>query len=238
MNPAGRAALVVGGGRGLMASVSRELSRLGAPVAVHCHSHRAEAEALVTELQAGGGRAVCLQADLRDPRAISLLAADVQLALGPVAMLVYGASPFERVGALGAGPAQWSDALELELRAPALLVRELEADLRAARGLVVLMGDLSAEQGWPAFGPHSVAKAGAPMLARMLSLALAPEARVNVLSPGALADHPSARLADAVPLGRLATPGDVCRALRYLIEADYVTGQVLRVEGGRLARAR
>jgi NAD(P)-dependent dehydrogenase (short-subunit alcohol dehydrogenase family) len=115
------------------------------------------------------------------------------------------------------------------------------AALRAARGKVVNLADLGGLQPWPGFAAHSVSKAGVVMLTRVLARALAPEVTVNAIAPGAILvpeEYDAAereRLARSTPLGRLGRPEDAVAALLYLLEGgDYVTGEVLVVDGGRL----
>lgn len=235
----GEVALVTGGGRRLGAAWVRELAELGATVAIHCHHSTAEAQALADALNQAGHHAVVFPADLRDPAAITTLARDVEATLGPVAVLVHGAASFVRRSTLKTPPELWQDTFALNLTAPALLTRALAPGLWARRGLVVLVGDLSGEQGWEPWGAHSVAKAGLLMLGRLLALEMAPEVRVNTLVPGLVLEGEapvSPSVLARIPLGRSGHPDDTRQALRYLVEADYVTGQVLHVDGGRGAR--
>jgi pteridine reductase len=107
----------------------------------------------------------------------------------------------------------------------------------------VNLADIAGLQPWPAFAAHSVSKAGVVMLTKVLALSLAPEVTVNAIAPGAVLvpeeydAEERERLARATPLGRLGSPGDVVSALLYLLESgDFVTGEVLSLDGGRLLR--
>jgi pteridine reductase len=133
--------------------------------------------------------------------------------------------------------------LDLNLRSVFFCTQGAAPALRAARGKVVNLADLSGIQPWPGFAVHSISKAGVVMLTRVLALALAPEVTVNAIAPGAVlvpeeydADERE-RLARATPLRRLGAPGDAVAALLYLLEgADFATGDVLTVDGGRHLR--
>ena len=137
-------------------------------------------------------------------------------------------------------PADWDATLDLNLRSVFFCTQGAAPALRAARGKVVNLADLSGLEPWPGFAAHSISKAGVVMLTRVLARVLAPEVTVNAIAPGAVL-VPEAydaeerdRLARAAPLRRLGSPTDVTEALLYLLErADYVTGEVLAVDGGR-----
>jgi pteridine reductase len=133
--------------------------------------------------------------------------------------------------------------MALNLRAAFFVTQGAAASLRAARGKVVNISDLSGLEPWPGFAAHSVSKAGVVMLTKVLARALAPEVTVNALAPGAVLvpedydDAERERLARTTPLRRLGTPDDATAALLYLLEGgDYVTGEILAVDGGRHIR--
>jgi NAD(P)-dependent dehydrogenase (short-subunit alcohol dehydrogenase family) len=115
--------------------------------------------------------------------------------------------------------------------------------LRQARGRIVNIADLGGLEPWPGYAAHSVAKAGVVMLTKVMARALAPDVNVNAIAPGTVlvpdsyTDAERARLADSTPLRRLGTPRDAVNALLYLLEGgDFVTGEILVVDGGRLLR--
>jgi NAD(P)-dependent dehydrogenase (short-subunit alcohol dehydrogenase family) len=109
---------------------------------------------------------------------------------------------------------------------------------RSGLGLVVMIEDVAAYQPWPAFAPHCAAKAAQAMLTRVLARAFAPEVRVCGIAPGPVAVEPGQeqRRADETLLGRVGSPEDVAAAVLYLVEADFVTGSSLVVDGGRLLK--
>ena len=130
--------------------------------------------------------------------------------------------------------------MNLNVRAPHLLVRAAEDLLRASNGAVVNLVDLSAFQAWTEHPAHAVSKAALAHLTRVQARALAPEVRVNAIAPGAVLppdDYSEKRwnaLRLRTPLQRLGTPEDVVRAVVFLAQAPFVTGQILAVDGGRL----
>jgi pteridine reductase len=140
-------------------------------------------------------------------------------------------------------PAQWDAILGTNLRAPFFIARAAAPLMNATGGgVIVNMADLAAFETWPAYLPHALSKGGVVQLTRALARLLAPTIRVNAIAPGAvlLPDDweslPAMRLAETTPLGRVGDPDDVVRALAYLLDATYVTGEVLMVDGGRNIR--
>ncbi|MBA3345488.1 MAG: SDR family oxidoreductase, partial [Gemmatimonadales bacterium] len=140
-------------------------------------------------------------------------------------------------------PEQWDGILDLNLRSVFFCCQGAAPALREARGKVVNLADLGGLQPWPGFAAHSVSKAGVVMLTKVLARAFAPAVTVNAIAPGAVLvpeEYDEAerdRLARSTPLGRLGSPADAVAALLYLLEGgDFVTGEVIAVDGGRLLR--
>jgi len=243
MELSGRIALVTGAGRRLGQAMARALASRGMTVAIHHHRSGAGATALRDEITAAGGRAACFAADLTDAAAAAELPRRVVAELGGLDVLVNSAAVMHRVSFEDTTPALYDAVLSLNLRSVFFCTQGAAPALRAAGGKVVNLADLSGLEAWPGFAAHSVSKAGVVMLTRVLARALAPEVTVNAIAPGAVlvpeeydVDERE-RLARTTPLGRLGTPSDATAALLYLLEGgDYVTGEVLVVDGGRLIR--
>jgi pteridine reductase len=239
----GRVALVTGAGRRLGQAMARALADRGMTVAIHHHASSAGAAELRDEIVAAGGRAACFPADLSDAAAAAELPRRVVTELGGLHVLVNSAAVMHRLSFEETTPEQYDATLDLNLRAVFFCTQGAAPALRSARGKVVNLADLGGLEPWPGFAAHSVSKAGVVMLTRVLARALAPEVTVNAIAPGAVlvpeeydADERE-RLARTTPLGRLGSPEDVTTALLYLLEGgDYVTGEVLVVDGGRLLR--
>jgi pteridine reductase len=239
----GRVALVTGAGRRLGQAMARALARRGMTLAIHHHASTGGAETLRDEVRAAGGRAECFAADLTDATAARGLPGRVVDAFGHLDVLVNSAAVMRRVEFERTTPEQYDAILDLNLRSVFFCTQGAATALRAARGKVVNLADLAGLQPWPGFAAHSVSKAGVVMLTKVLARSLAPDVTVNAIAPGAVlvpeeydADERE-RLARATPLGRLGSPDDVIGALLYFLEAgDYVTGEVLTVDGGRLLR--
>ena len=239
----GGVALVTGAGRRRGRALAAALAGRGMVRAIHHHTSSEGAAALREEVSAAGGRAECFAADLTDPRAARALPGQVVERFGRLDVLVNSAAVMQRLDFERTTPEQYDAILDLNLRSVFFCTQGAAAALRAARGKVVNLADLAGLQPWPGFAAHSVSKAGVVMLTKVLARSLAPEVTVNAIAPGAVLvpeeydAEERARLARAAPLGRLGSPDDVVGALLYLLEAaDFVTGEVLTVDGGRLLR--
>jgi pteridine reductase len=239
----GRVALVTGAGRRLGRALAQALGERGMTLAIHHHTSSKGAAELRDSIVAAGGRAACFAADLADPAAAAELPRRVVAEFGRLDVLVNSAAVMQRRSFADTTPALWDEVLDLNLRSVFFCTQGAAPALRAAHGKVVNLADLSGLEPWPGFAAHSISKAGVVMLTKVLARALAPDVTVNAIAPGAVL-VPEAydaeerdRLARTTPLGRLGSPSDATAALLYLLEGgDFVTGEVLVVDGGRLLR--
>lgn len=239
----GKVALVTGAGRRLGRAMAGALADRGMSIAIHYHASADGATALQEEIVSAGGRAACFEADLTDAHAARALPEQVVRRLGRLDVLVNSAAIMHRLRVEETTPEQWDEILDLNLRSVFFCAQGAAPALRAARGKMVNLADLAGLEPWPGFAAHSVSKAGVVMLTKVLALSLAPDVTVNAIAPGAVLvpeDYPEEereRLARSTPLRRLGDPTDVVSALLYLLEGgDFVTGQVLVVDGGRFIR--
>ncbi|MBM3900122.1 MAG: SDR family oxidoreductase [Gemmatimonadetes bacterium] len=233
-----RVALVTGAGRRVGRAIALDLATQGWSVAVHHHASAAGAADVVEQIRVAGGRAEAFAADLTDPVALEALIPNVVAWSGRLDALVSSAAGMTRTPIGSTTAASVDGILALNLRAPFLLAQSAAAHL-AEGGAIVLIGDHMADESWPDYAMHGVAKAGVHALTRHLAAALAPRIRVNAVAPGAVllpddgAPQLAERLSAEAALRRIGTPSDVAGAVRYLLDAPFVTGQVLRVDGGR-----
>jgi pteridine reductase len=239
----GKVALVTGAGRRLGRAMARALADRGMTVAIHYHASADGAAGVRDEIVRAGGQAACFEGDLTDPHAARALPEQVVERLGRLDVLVNSAAVMHRLRLEDTTPEQWDAIVNLNLRSVFFCAQGAAPALRAARGKMVNLADLAGLEPWPGFAAHSISKAGVVMLTKVLALSLAPEVTVNAIAPGAVLvpeDYPEEerdRLARSTPLRRLGDPSDVVSALLYLLEGgDFVTGQVLVVDGGRFIR--
>lgn len=239
----GRVALVTGAGRRLGAAFAEALAARGMRVALHHHASGAGAAELQARIAAAGGTSACFPADLADAEAARALGPRVVEAFGGLDVLVNSAAIMEHVDFESTTPELYDKVLDLNLRGPFFVTQGAAPALRAARGRVVNIADLSGLEPWPSYAAHSLSKTGVVMLTKVLARALAPDVNVNAIAPGTVLvpeDYDEAtrtRLAEQAPLRKLGRPEDAVQALLYLLEGgDFVTGEVLVVDGGRLLR--
>lgn len=230
---------MTGAGTRLGAAIARSLAVAGADLAVHYATSSAGAEAVVEDALRLGRRAAPFQADLQDRAALGALAeAVLAWSEGRLDVLVHNAANFERVPPDALSADAWDRALALNATAPYLLTIALAPALRACRGSVVAITCVSAERPWKNYLPYSVSKAALAHLVRGLAVALAPEVRVNGVAPGTVLppvtydEAKLARLRERVPLQRIGEAGDIARAVVFLAENDFITGQILAIDGG------
>ena len=242
MDPKGRVALVTGGARRVGRALALALADGGARIAIHHHESPADAASLIDQLSARGIDAVAFQYDLRKADAPDRLVADVVDHFGTLDILVNSAAVMVRSPLEDITFDQWDDTFALNLRAPFFCARAAERAMGERGGVIVNLADLAGIEAWPAYAAHGISKAGVIHMTRVLARILAPRVRVNAIAPGAVllpeswsADD-AAHLERTTPLHRLGSPNDVAQAMLYLIEADYVTGDLIVVDGGRHIR--
>jgi pteridine reductase len=235
-------ALVTGGAVRVGRAISSALAEDGYRLVIHYNSSSGPADELVDEVRSAGGEAVAIGADLADAEAVRRLAEEAVAAFGGIDVLVNNASVFPAERLEETDEALWDHTIAVNLKAPFFLIRHLAATLRERRGVVINMADLAGIQTWGAYAAHGISKAGVIHLTRVAARSLAPEVRVNGIAPGtvlppeSMSDEEIRQLAERAPLKRNGSPEDVVRALRYLLQADFVTGETLVVDGGRLLR--
>ncbi|HEX7051554.1 MAG TPA: SDR family oxidoreductase [Longimicrobiales bacterium] len=237
----GRVALVTGGARRVGRALALALARAGADVVVNYFTAAAEAEETVAEITALGRRAIAVHADVSLRAEATALVRRTADAFGRLDVLVNSASVFESAPFLAIEEADWDRVLAVNLKGPFLLSQAATPLLRRdGGGVIINIADLSAFQPWPSYAHHSVSKAGLVQLTRVLARALGPDIRVNCIAPGTVlppADYTEEQIRrsrESTVLKRIGTPEEVARALLYLVESDFVTGEVVVVDGGRL----
>jgi pteridine reductase len=239
---AGRVALVTGAGKRVGRAIALELGRRGMRVVVHFNGSRQGADETVASIRGAGGDATAIQADLGSPDAPDRLIDEVLARHGSLGALVNSAAMMLRTPVGEVTVAEWETMFALNVRAPFFLSQRAAPALVATRGSIVNIADLAAFESWPAYVPHGMTKAAVVQMTRALARALAPSVRVNAVAPGVVlmpegwsADE-AEKLRMTTPLARLGSPEDVAQAVVYLLQAGYVTGETIRVDGGRHIR--
>lgn len=235
----GKVALVTGGAVRVGKAITLMLAHAGAHVVINYHSSAGPAQATAAEVQSLGVDALALQCDVADWQAVRGMAQQVSDRFGGVDILVNGASYFGKIKVPTDDIAMWNKVTRTSIDGAFYVSNALvPAMLARSGGTIVNILDLAAWNPWPGFTAHAVGKAGMAALTHQLALELAPAIRVNAVAPGLvlpaehLSENQNAALAARTLLGRWGSPEDVAGAVRYLIEADFVTGTTLYVDGG------
>lgn len=242
MNSTAPRALITGAARRIGACIARQLHHQGYDLILHYRTSATEANTLSQELNAQrADSCTCLKADLNDMQAVEELATQVRQQ-GRLDLLVNNASSFFPTPVDTAAQDDWDLLINSNLRGPFFLSRALAPLLTESQGCIINLVDVHADRGLKGYPIYSIAKAGVKMMTTSLARELAPEVRVNGVSPGAILwpeadaelDHEARQaILSKVPLERTGRPEDIAEAVAFLASAEYITGQVLAVDGGR-----
>jgi pteridine reductase len=237
-----RVALVTGAGHRVGRAIALGLARNGARVAVHYNETADGAHEVAETIRANGGDAFAIGADLSDPGAAGRLVDETAAHWGVLDVLVNSAGIMRKTPVAEVTPADWDAVLAVNLRAPFFVAQAAARVMGDRGGVIVNISDLAGLETWRDYIPHGISKAGVIQMTRALAHALAPHIRVNAIAPGAVLlpavwdEAAAAHLVATTPLRHLGSPEDVVGAVLYLIQADYVTGDTLVVDGGRHVR--
>jgi pteridine reductase len=243
-----KVALITGAARRIGATIARVLHQSGINVLVHYHTSQDEAEQLCDELNAlRGNSAVAVQADLSVMTNASLLIEHSFQAWGRLDVLVNNASRFYKTFTGEVTESHWDDLLANNVKAPFFLCQAAVPYLREHAGCIVNITDIHAERPVSDYPVYCISKAGLVMLTKALAKELGPDIRVNAVSPGAivwpegensLSEELKQKIVNRTTLQRGGEPLDIAKAVLYFVrDAEYVTGQILGVDGGRSLRA-
>lgn len=235
-------ALITGSAHRIGACIARHLHQQDYRVIIHYHSSAETAQKLVDELnQRRAGSAAALKANLSEMEEITQLAVLAVKCFGQLDLLVNNASRFFPTPMGDVTVAQWENLVNTNLRAPFFLSQALQHELTASRGCIINITDVYGHRPLEHHPVYSMTKAGLIMLTKSLSKEMGPEVRVNGVSPGAiiwpdsdLSDKRKSEILDRTSLERIGGPDDIAETVAFLAKADYVTGQVIAVDGGRL----
>ncbi len=242
MDPRGKVALITGGAR-IGLAVAEALARRGCDVALTYRKSGASAGRTADAVQALKARALTVQADLADPASASRVVDAVRDGLGGLDILVCMASVYDRTPFDALDDAAWRSSLSVDLGSVYHLALAAAPLMRQrGGGRIIPFADWTPASRRPRYRgyvPYYVAKAGVVGLTEGLALELAPDILVNAIAPGpilkpeSMADEAEREVREATPLRRWGGPAEIARAVLFLVETDFVTGETIRVDGGR-----
>jgi NAD(P)-dependent dehydrogenase (short-subunit alcohol dehydrogenase family) len=234
-----KSVLITGAGKRIGKAIALDLAAQGWDVAVHYFTSKDDADDVVDEITRRGGRAVAVQANLAlEAETAGLVPAAVEQ-LGPLTALINNASVFERDEIDSADRESWDRHMETNLRAPFVLSQAFARQLPAEEhGCIVNILDQRVWSLTPHFISYTLSKAGLWTLTQTLAMALAPRIRVNGIGPGPTLkndrqseEHFTAQW-ENVPLQRPTAPEEICHAIRFILDAPALTGQMIALDGG------
>ncbi|HRJ44181.1 MAG: SDR family oxidoreductase [Caldilineaceae bacterium] len=239
MNIQSKTALVTGGAQRVGKAIALELAKAGANLVINYNSSAAAAQETVAEAGAFGVQALAVQCDISDLSAVQAMVGQIRQHFGGLDILVNSADYFGKHPFPTDDYSTWQRVISTSVNGSFYVSNECAPLLLAGEsGAVVNIVDLSAWQPWPGFTAHAVAKAGLMALTQQMALELAPTVRVNAVAPGPVLAPPDysekqkKAVAERTLLKRWGRAEDVAHAVRFLVEADYITGDVIFVDGG------
>jgi NAD(P)-dependent dehydrogenase (short-subunit alcohol dehydrogenase family) len=233
----GQAALITGAAKRVGRSIALRLAAEGADIVVNYESSEPEAQQLVEEIKTSGRRAIAVQGDVSKRGDVQELFAAVEAEFGRLDILINNAGMFFPAEFATLTEEQWDRILDTNLKSQFLCCQTAAPVMkRRGRGRIINISSLGGLLPWPAYTHYCVSKAGSIMLTRCLARALGPEITVNSVAPGTIqfpGEVPDEDYIGRVPLHRTGTGDEIAQAVFYLATADFVTGQILAVDGGR-----
>ncbi|NOQ36703.1 MAG: pteridine reductase [Methylococcaceae bacterium] len=234
--------LITGAAKRIGASCAKLLHSQGFNIVLHYRGSETQVRQLCNELNAQrADSAKILQADLLDFSALQELAEQASSVWGGIDVLINNASAFYPQTVDNVSETSWDEMLGSNLKAPFFLSQALMATLSERKGCIINIIDIHAERGLKEYPVYSITKAGLASMTKVLAKELAPQIRVNGVSPGAilwpedeLSSSAKTEIIERIALKRAGEPMDIAKAVAFLInDADYISGQIISVDGGR-----
>jgi pteridine reductase len=237
----GKVALVTGAGHRVGRAFAVALGNRGYDVAVHFNEAAKPADETVSLIEQAGGKARKFSCDLTAVDGPATLVQNVFGQMGRLDVVINSAAVMLRTPVDEIAVDMWDRIFALNLRAP-FFVAQAAARVMTDGGVIINIADLAAFETWPAYVPHAISKAGVVKMTESLAKVFAPKVRVNAIAPGAILlpddwdEDAAKKFASTTPLRRLGSPDDAVAAMLYLLDAEYVTGETIVVDGGRRIR--
>lgn len=233
----GRVALVTGGAKRIGRSIVEKLASEGADVAINYASSQNDAEALAATVRKMGRRAVPIRANVANKSEVQQMMQAIEDEFSRLDILVNNAGMFFAANILELSEEKWDEIMAVNLKSQFLCAQAAAPLLKkSGHGRIINLSSLGGMLAWPKFTHYCVSKAGVIMLTRCLARALAPEILVNSVAPGTIqfaGEEPDEDYIHRTPLRRTGTGSEIADAVFYFATAEFVTGQILAVDGGR-----
>lgn len=237
-----KVALITGGAKRIGATISQFLHQQGMSVAIHCHTSVAQAQQLTDQLNAQRNHsAIVIEANLNDMNQHKKIIQKIRETWGRLDVVINNASIFFPTPYANASLTEFDDLINTNLKAPFFLTQAALPLLQANKGSIINITDIHAQKPLKNYTLYTMSKAGLKMMTESLAKELAPTLRVNAVAPGSilwpeknLDIHQREKIIQKIALKRQGQPIDIAKAVWFLIDCDYITGQTIIVDGGRL----
>lgn len=235
----GKVALVTGSAHRVGRGIALALASRGCDLVVHYHQAADQAQQTLSQASTFGVQAVAVQADLSAFEGVMAIFQTVDENFGGLDLLVNSAAVLQRVDLLAVSETDWQHTIDLNLKGAFFCLQQAALRMRArGGGAIVNVSDVGGLVPWKRFPVHSISKAGLEMLTKVSALALAPEIRVNAVAPGPvlkpdwMSEDRWSEIGKSLPLGHAGDVEDVARAVVFLFENEFITGETIIVDGG------
>jgi len=235
-----KVALVTGAGVRLGQSIALKLAQLEMRVIIHYHRSEKGAKQTAKLTKNNKCEHFIMQANLKDISSIKMLVRKSEEKLGPISVLINNAADFFPTPFFSTNEEEWNHFFDINLKAPFFLSQSVAKNMKnRGEGKIINLVDVSVDRPWTGFLPYCSSKAGLCSLTKGLARTLAPEIQVNAIAPGTVLKPPNHSEMDIVSsvenslLKRIGSSEDIANAVEYLLKADFVTGTILPVDGGR-----
>lgn len=234
--------LITGAAKRIGKEMALSFFKKGWDIVIHFNSSKDEAESLADQMNAERfNSAMLVQANLDNTNEVEKLVAKIQSNNISIDALINNASTFYPTPIGTFSEENWDALMGSNLKAPLFLIQSFQKQLKKNKGFIINITDINVDKAMVNHSIYLAAKSGLQTLTKALAKELAPHIRVNAIAPGAILEPPNTewtseqknKIIDAVPLKRMGSEKDIVDAAIYLSEAEYVTGQILNIDGGK-----
>lgn len=234
--------LITGAAKRIGKEMALSFFKKGWDIVIHFNTSKDEAESLADQMNAERfNSAMLVQANLDNTNEVEKLVAKIQSNNISIDALINNASTFYPTPIGTFSEENWDALMGSNLKAPLFLIQSFQKQLKKNKGFIINITDINVDKALVNHSIYLAAKSGLQTLTKALAKELAPHIRVNAIAPGAILEPPNTewtseqknKIIDAVPLKRMGSEKDIVDAAIYLSEAEYVTGQILNIDGGK-----
>ena len=233
---------VTGGAKRIGKAIIKLFAKDGWKVIIHYNNSKADAEALADSINAKkADTAFIVQGDLDKADEVNNIISKVGGFTETIDLLINNASTFYPTPIDDISEDHWEKLIGSNLKGPMFLIKGLKQKLKESNGSIINITDTNLSKGVANYSIYSAAKAGLEAITKGLARELAPEIKVNAIAPGAMLEPPDVtwteeqknKVIDSIPLKRMGSEKDIAEAVKFLANSDYITGQIIKVDGGR-----